>query len=71
MKNYYINWLVFILGLLFFIEQNTFFGWNGQAQSKEELIVDGVNILIFALAFIRKQVTEVHISVEKEIGNIL
>ena len=71
MKNYYINWLVFILGLLFFIEQNTFFGWNTVAQSKEELIVDGVNILIFALAFIRKQVTEVHISVEKEIGNIL
>jgi len=71
MKNYYINWLVFILGLLFFIEQNTFFGWNGQVQSKEELIADGVNILIFALAFIRKQVTEVHISVEKEIGNIL
>lgn len=45
------NWWIFFLAVLFFIEQNRYFGWNAFPQSDAELMADGIMLVIAALSF--------------------
>lgn len=42
--------MFFLIAVFFFWLQNEFFGWNGFPQTPEELICDGVTILLFVIA---------------------
>lgn len=41
---------IWILAITFTIQQNMFFGWHFFPATTEELIVDGINMIIIALA---------------------
>lgn len=43
------NWSAGIIAILFFIGQNNYFGWNARPQSPEELICDGIVLVLVAL----------------------
>ncbi len=45
-------WRWFV-SLLFFVEQNMYFGWNGIPKSDAELIADGITMILLSMA-IRK-----------------
>lgn len=38
------------LALAFFIEENSYFGWNMLPHSDAELIADGIGLILFSLA---------------------
>lgn len=48
-----LNWPVLVIALIFFYEQNKYFGWNGWPQSNAELICDGITLLLLAMAWLR------------------
>lgn len=43
-----------LLALIFFFEQNIYFGWNAVPHSDAELIADGIGMLLFALSFLAR-----------------
>jgi hypothetical protein len=47
--------LVWLLPLGFFISENNYFGWNRYPQSSEELICDGIVLLLVVLCGIYLQ----------------
>lgn len=46
-----LNLFVLLIAVAFFIEQNLFWGWNIMPASERELITDGFNMILFALAW--------------------
>jgi hypothetical protein len=46
-----INWWRWWIAFLFYVEQNSYFGWNAMPKSDAELIADGITLLLTALAF--------------------
>lgn len=49
------KWQVFWLSVLFWIVETNYFGWNFTPQSSEEVICDGIVLLIAALSFKEKK----------------
>lgn len=47
------NWPAFMLAIMFFVEENRYFGWNGLPKSDAELIADGIFLLIVAISISR------------------
>lgn len=47
------NWVIFVIGLVFAYEQNEYFGWHAWPQSDNELITDGIVLLIFAMSLLQ------------------
>ena len=45
------KWQVFLLSFLFWIVETNYFGWNVTPQSPEEVICDGIVLLIAALSY--------------------
>lgn len=45
-----------LIGLCFFIIENSYFGWNWSPQSLAEIICDGIGLTIFAIAFWARKV---------------
>lgn len=56
MYTYVINWVRVWASAVFFYSENSYFGWNRLPQSTEELICDGIVLLILALSFSRERV---------------
>lgn len=46
------NWPIFIVACIFWWMQNQYFGWNAKPQSDAEMIVDGITVILIALAII-------------------
>jgi len=44
---------IFLLSLLFWYSETKYFGWNALPQSPEEVICDGIAILIGALSLVK------------------
>lgn len=49
------NWRILFLSLCFWIEENSYFGWNLTADSPEEVICDGIFVLIAALSLLKEK----------------
>ena len=45
------NYKVILIGLMFWIAENMYFGWNALPQSDAEIVADMVVIVLFALAW--------------------
>lgn len=54
MSKYRINWPVFIMGNVFGLIETAYFGWNVTPGSPEEVLADGIAILICAMSIERK-----------------
>lgn len=52
---YRINWVRLGLATTFYLLENRYFGWNRYPQSPEEVLADGLFLLIAALAFERRE----------------
>jgi hypothetical protein len=52
MKTFALIYCCCLSPVYFFIKQNNMFGWNSTAQSVEELICDGITLILSILAFI-------------------
>jgi hypothetical protein len=50
-----LNLWLWLLALIFWWEQNQYFGWNWQPKSDAELIADGLTVLLFALSILGKR----------------
>lgn len=46
-----LNVFVFIIAMVFFLEQNLYWGWNVMPTSERELITDGFNMILLAMAW--------------------
>jgi hypothetical protein len=44
------NWYLVAIAVVFFFEQNKYFGWNATPKSDAELIADGITFLLLALS---------------------
>lgn len=44
------NWNIIFIGLIYFIAENNFYGWNITPQSDFEVLADGINMIIWAMA---------------------
>lgn len=44
--------LIFICGVSFWVMENRYFGWNWTPQSAEEVIADGIVVLILAISIL-------------------
>lgn len=42
--------VIWYLPVQFYFSQNNYFGWNAKPQSDAELIVDGITLLLVAIA---------------------
>ena len=49
---YIIPLWIFFLGLVYGVSLNRYFGWNWRPQSAEEVIADGIFVLIMSLAML-------------------
>jgi hypothetical protein len=45
-----VNWNIFFIGIVYFISENLFYGWNIMPQSDFEVLADGINMIIWAMA---------------------
>jgi hypothetical protein len=45
------NLQVFICAVLFWLAQNSYFGWNWLPKSDAEMIADGITYLLLAMSF--------------------
>jgi hypothetical protein len=45
------NIKIFIIAIIFWLEETSYFGWNLGAKSNEELLCDWLALLILSLAF--------------------
>lgn len=55
MSSYTVNWWRLWFAAVFFVQENYYFGWNRYAQSAEELMADGLVLLIASMAFTRSR----------------
>jgi hypothetical protein len=46
-----VNWIALTCFAFFFVKSNTWFGWNRMPQSVEELLADGICLVLLALSF--------------------
>lgn len=46
------NFFIIVLAVWFYYLQNRYFGWNKTPNSSEELICDGIVIILIAMSFI-------------------
>jgi hypothetical protein len=44
----------FFCAVLFYWHMNEYYGWNRSPQSPDELLADGIFVLLFALSFNRE-----------------
>lgn len=44
--------MIWFIALLFFVEENQFYGWNHWPKTGGELIADGIFCLLMALAYL-------------------
>ena len=47
------NWSILFLSFLFWINQNTFFGWNRTPQSSSEVLADGIVFILVAMSVMK------------------
>ena len=47
-------WLL-VLALIFFVHENNYFGWNRLPQSPEELLADGIVVLLVAMSVLGRK----------------
>jgi hypothetical protein len=47
-----LNLYVLFIAMVFFFEQNIYWGWNIMPVSERELITDGFNLILLSLAWI-------------------
>lgn len=55
MKTYAVNWWRLLLTIVFYVHQNSYFGWHRAPQSEAELIADGLVLLLAALSVQRRE----------------
>jgi hypothetical protein len=48
------NWYIALFAASFWIELNSYFGWNWTPKSEAELISEGIFVLLAALAYVGK-----------------
>jgi len=44
------RWTILLVPIIYYVEQNHYFGWNSGPQSDTELISDGINMILIVLA---------------------
>ena len=47
-------WSIFFIGIVYFICENKFFGWNALPKSSLEVVADGICLIIIAMAILAK-----------------
>ena len=51
------DWRIWVLAVLFGLAETAYFGWNITPKSSEEMICDGITMVLLAMAFMSQRST--------------
>ena len=48
------DWRIWVLAVIFGLAETAYFGWNFSPKSPEEMICDGITLVLLAMSFMSK-----------------